>query len=151
MTADATVVRNLYDARSRNDLAAAAEAIAPNVVWHEPYDYLGTLNGREAVMDAIQQSMEETHGTFHLDVTDLLSSEDHVVALVDFSAERNGPACSGARSVSSRSTGGSFRKSGSTRRRIQMPSRSSCGDRFSSWRIAPGRTWRGLRWPGCAR
>ncbi len=90
MTADAEVVRNLYDARSRNDLAAAAEAIAPNVVWHEPYDYLGTLNGREAVMDAIQQSMEETHGTFHLDVTDLLSSKDHVVALVDFSAERNG-------------------------------------------------------------
>lgn len=90
MTADANVVRSLYEARARNDLAAAAELLAPQVVWHEPYDYLGTLNGRDAVMDAIRQSVEETHGTFHLEVTDLLASDDHVVALVDFSAERHG-------------------------------------------------------------
>jgi hypothetical protein len=88
--ADAGVVRTLYDARSRNDLDAAASVIAPDVVWHEPYDYLGTLHGREAVLNAIRQSMEETGGTFSLRVTDLLASDAHVVALVDFSAERHG-------------------------------------------------------------
>ena len=93
--ADAAVVRGLYEARARNDLTAAADLLAPDVVWHEPYDYLGTLNGRDAVMDAIRQSMEETRGTFSLAVTDLLASDDHVVALVDFSAERHGGRMSG--------------------------------------------------------
>jgi ketosteroid isomerase-like protein len=94
-SSDAAVVRGLYDARARNDLAAAADLLAPDVVWHEPYDYLGTLNGRDDVMDAIRQSMQETAGTFSLKVTDLLASDDHVVALVDFSAERHGQQMSG--------------------------------------------------------
>ena len=60
--AETGVVRKLYSARARNDLSAAADLLAPDVIWHEPYDYLGTLNGREAVMDAIRQSMVETRG-----------------------------------------------------------------------------------------
>jgi ketosteroid isomerase-like protein len=90
MPADSSVVRGLYEARARGDLDAAATFIAPNVVWHEPYDYLGTLHGREAVIGAIRMSVDQTHGTFRLAVGDLLASEDHVVALVDFSAERHG-------------------------------------------------------------
>jgi ketosteroid isomerase-like protein len=93
--ADAAVVRSLYEARERGDLDGAAQLIAPNVVWHEPYEYLGTLHGRDAVIGAIRQSMDETGGTFALHVTDLLASEDHVVALVDFSAERHGGRMSG--------------------------------------------------------
>lgn len=94
-SADAEVVRRLYEARQTNDLDAAAELIAADVVWHEPYEYLGTLNGREAVMGAIRQSMVETEGTFKLVVTDILASDLHVVALVDFSAERHGGGMSG--------------------------------------------------------
>jgi len=90
MLADASIVRRLYEARAAHDLEATAQLIAQDVVWHEPYDYLGTLNGRAAVMNAIRQSMAETHDTFSLQVTDLLASDDHVVALVDFSAERHG-------------------------------------------------------------
>jgi ketosteroid isomerase-like protein len=92
---DAAVVRRLYEARQTSDLDAAAGLIAEDVVWHEPYEYLGTLNGREAVMEAIRQSMVETEGTFKLVVTDLLASDLHVVALVDFSAERHGGWMSG--------------------------------------------------------
>jgi ketosteroid isomerase-like protein len=95
MPADANVVRRLYEARASGDLEGAAAVIAPNVVWHEPYEYLGTLNGREAVIGAIRQSMAETEGTFALKVTDLLASDDHVVALVDFSASRHGMAMAG--------------------------------------------------------
>ncbi|MFN8623985.1 MAG: nuclear transport factor 2 family protein [Chloroflexota bacterium] len=90
MPADASVVRRLYEAREAHDLEATAQLIAQDVVWHEPYEYLGTLRGRDAVMSAIRQSMVETHDTFALHVTDLLASEEHVVALVDFSAERHG-------------------------------------------------------------
>ena len=86
MPADASVVRRLYEARAANDLDATAELIAPEVVWHEPYEYLGTLHGRGAVLEAIRRSMAETHGTFSLRLTDLLASDDHVVALVDLSA-----------------------------------------------------------------
>lgn len=95
MPADAEIVRRLYRARESQDLDATAELIAADVVWHEPYEYLGTLHGREAVMNAIRQSMAETEGTFSLRVTDLLASDDHVVALVDFSAERHGGRMSG--------------------------------------------------------
>jgi ketosteroid isomerase-like protein len=90
MPADASVVRRLYEAREAHDLEATARLIAPDVIWHEPYEYLGTLRGRDAVMSAIRQSMVETHDTFSLHVTDLLASDAHVVALVDFSAERHG-------------------------------------------------------------
>lgn len=90
MPADASVVRRLYEARSAGDLDAAAELIGQDVVWHEPYDYLGTLRGRRAVIDAIRQSVAETGGTFALELRDLLTSEAHVVALVDFSAQRHG-------------------------------------------------------------
>jgi len=95
MPADASVVRRLYEAREAHDLESTAQLIAQDVVWHEPYEYLGTLRGRAAVMNAIRQSMAETHDTFSLHVTDLLASEEHVVALVDFSAERHGGRMSG--------------------------------------------------------
>ena len=95
MHPDAEVVRRLYAARQSNDLDAAAELISEDVVWHEPYEHLGILNGRAAVMDAIRQSMVETEGTFKLTLTDLLASDLHVVALVDFSAERHGGWMSG--------------------------------------------------------
>ena len=92
---DASVVRRLYESRAAGDLEAAAALLAPNVEWHEPYEYLGSLNGRDAVIDAIRQSMEETGGTFRLELHDVLASDDHVVALVRFSAERHGERLSG--------------------------------------------------------
>jgi ketosteroid isomerase-like protein len=95
MSADAAVVRGLYEARARGDLDAAARFLAADVEWHEPYEYLGSLKGRNAVMSAIRQSVEETHGTFKLDLHDVLASDDHVVALVRFSAERRGQRMSG--------------------------------------------------------
>ena len=95
MPADASVVRRLYEAREAHDLDSTAQLISEDVVWHEPYEYLGTLHGRTAVMNAIRQSMAETHDTFSLQVTDLLASDEHVVALVDFSAERHGGRMSG--------------------------------------------------------
>ena len=95
MTADASVVRRLYEARERHDLDASASLLAPDVQWHEPYDYLGSIHGREAVVAAIAHSMDETGGAFRLTLTDLLASDDHVVALVDFSAEREGSRLTG--------------------------------------------------------
>jgi uncharacterized protein len=95
MSADAAVVRGLYEARAKGDLDAAARFLAADVEWHEPYEYLGSLKGRNAVMSAIRQSVEETHGTFKLDLHDVLASDDHVVALVRFSAERRGQRMSG--------------------------------------------------------
>jgi uncharacterized protein len=95
MPADATIVRSLYEARARGDLEGAASFLAADVEWHEPYEYLGSLKGRDAVMAAIRQSMAETHGTFKLDLHDVLASEDHVVALVRFSAERHGQRMTG--------------------------------------------------------
>jgi ketosteroid isomerase-like protein len=90
MQADASVVRRLYEARARGDLEGAASFLAWDVEWHEPYEYLGSLKGRDAVMTAIRQSMAQTHGTFRLDLHDVLASDEHVVALVRIAAGRHG-------------------------------------------------------------
>jgi ketosteroid isomerase-like protein len=95
VTGGAETIRQLYEARARQDLEAAAALLAPDVIWHEPYEYLGTLSGREAVMAAIRQGMSDTEGTFRLELHDVLESPDHVVALVRFSAERHGRRMSG--------------------------------------------------------
>ncbi|MEO7118198.1 MAG: nuclear transport factor 2 family protein [Candidatus Limnocylindrales bacterium] len=95
MTADASVVRRLYEAREREDIDTSASLLAPDVQWHEPYDYLGTIHGREAVLEAIRHTLDETGGGFRLHLTDVLASDDHVVALVDFEAERDGQRLSG--------------------------------------------------------
>ena len=90
MRSDADVVRELYAARERGDLAAVAGMLAPDIDWHEPYEYLGHIHGRAAVLDALRETVAATHGSFHIDLNDVLASDEHAVALVEWRAERDG-------------------------------------------------------------
>ena len=92
---NAAVVRALYEARGRGDLQAAAALLAPDVEWHEPYEFLGDIHGREAVVEALREAVEATAGSFHIDLHDLLANDEHTVALVTWSAVRDGRAMEG--------------------------------------------------------
>lgn len=83
-------VRELYAARERGDLDRVAELLAPDVEWHEPYHFLGDIHGRERVLETLREAVEATHGTFHIGVHDVLANDEHTVALVEWSAQRDG-------------------------------------------------------------
>ena len=66
-----TLVRDFYAARTRRDLTAGRDAIAPDVAWHEAGrrpPYTGDLLGRDAVLTMMEKAGELTQGTFHLDL-----------------------------------------------------------------------------------
>jgi ketosteroid isomerase-like protein len=83
-------VRELYAARERGDLEAVAALLAPDIEWHEPYEYLGDLHGRSAVLDSLRETVAATRGSFHISLHDVLASEIHAVALVEWRAQRDG-------------------------------------------------------------
>jgi uncharacterized protein len=89
----AAVVRAFYAARARADAAAVGEMLAPDVVWHEAGSrppYTGTLTGSEAVLAMIAKARGLTGGTFRLELDDVLANDRHAVALVVWTAERDG-------------------------------------------------------------
>ena len=85
---NAAVVRALYEARGRGDLQAAAALLAPDVEWHEPYEFLGDIHGREAVVEALREAVEATAGSFHIDLHDLLANDEHGIQLVHWLASK---------------------------------------------------------------
>ena len=89
------LIRDLYAARARDDLARVREILDPAIEWHEPYEYLGDLHGREAVMAALRETVAATAGTFQLELHDVLANDQHAVALVEWSAQRDGRAMHG--------------------------------------------------------
>jgi ketosteroid isomerase-like protein len=83
-------VRELYAARERGDLEAVAALLDPEIEWHEPYDYLGDLHGRREVLDSLRETVAATQGSFHISLHDVLASDLHAVALVEWQAQRDG-------------------------------------------------------------
>jgi uncharacterized protein len=89
------VVRDLYAARERGDLDAVAALLAPDIDWHEPYEFLGDIKGREQVIEALREAVEATAGTFRIHLHDVLANDEHAVALVEWSARRDARAMQG--------------------------------------------------------
>jgi ketosteroid isomerase-like protein len=80
------LVRRWYDARARGDLAEVRELLASDLRWHDPYPepYGGDLVGADAVIDQVFGAAQETGATFRLH--DVMASDEHAVALVEWSA-----------------------------------------------------------------
>lgn len=81
-----------HRAFATQDMDTLREIIAEDSVWHvagrSPIS--GDYNGRDAVFGFFQRLGELTQGTGQLDAHDYTSSDDHVVALTQFKATRNG-------------------------------------------------------------
>ena len=90
---NAGLVRRLYEARDRRDLEAVRSMLADDVLWHEPDvggEHTGDLRGPDAVLAMIREAGELTGGTFELRPREVVANGEHAVALVDWSATRDG-------------------------------------------------------------
>jgi ketosteroid isomerase-like protein len=89
---NAELVRNGYDAFARGDTDTVMSLLADDIVWHIPgrNPLAGDYEGHDGVMRFLGSLMESTGGTFRLSVHDITASDEHVVAIVDVHAERNG-------------------------------------------------------------
>ena len=98
MQSNEEMVRVLYEARNRGDLEAVRSMLADDVVWREPdldNPHTGDLHGLDAVLGMIQEAQRITGGTFHLVLREVMAHGEHAIALIDWSAQRDGEAIEG--------------------------------------------------------
>jgi len=94
---NADVVRSGYEAFASGDVGTVMNLLADDIVWHiggrSPLadDY----RGHEGVMAFFGLLMELSGGTFRLDIHDVAATDVHVLAIVDYHAERDGHAIDG--------------------------------------------------------
>jgi ketosteroid isomerase-like protein len=86
------VVRSAYKAFGTGDIEAVAAFIAEDSVWHIAGSGIlnGDYRGRDAILGFLGRLMEETGGSFRLEVHDVLANDDHAVALLGVTASRGG-------------------------------------------------------------
>ena len=95
---NAALIRNLYEARGRNDEDAIRSVLSADVVWHEPDvggEHTGDLHGPDAVLAMIRDARGRTGATFSLRPCEIVANGEHAVALVDWSAKRDGETLEG--------------------------------------------------------
>ena len=81
---NAALVRRLFEAFDRRDIAAINDAIAEDAVWHFPGRrgaLAGEHRGRDAILRFLANVGVLTTGTFHVDLLDITASDDRAVAL----------------------------------------------------------------------
>ena len=86
------LLRKGYAAFGEGDLDTVMGLFADDIKWHVPgrNPLAGDYSGKEEVGAFLGRAMELTNGTFRVDVHDLLANDDHGVALVHLTAERDG-------------------------------------------------------------
>ena len=86
------VVRAFYDARARHEHEALRPLVTEDVVFHESgaESYSGDYAGADALIDHFDRLLEQTKGTFTLEPTDVIETEDYAAARISWFAERAG-------------------------------------------------------------
>jgi hypothetical protein len=81
-----------YEAFGRGELDKVRELWTDDIEWVIPgrNPLAGTYRGPDAVMGFFAKLMDESGGTFSLEVRDVTASDEHVVVLVKGRAERKG-------------------------------------------------------------
>ena len=86
------LVRRGYEAFATGDIATLDALFADDIVWHAPgrNELAGTFRGKNEVFANLQNVGEMTGGTFKLDIHALMADDEHAVALLLVTAERQG-------------------------------------------------------------
>jgi hypothetical protein len=85
-------MREVPDAVARGDIAAALEKFPEDVVWYSPAadPEERVYRGRDGLARFFGQLQERSNGTMRVEVEEVLGSDDHVVAFLRITAEREG-------------------------------------------------------------
>jgi ketosteroid isomerase-like protein len=86
------LIRRGYVAFGTGDIKTLGELFADDLVWHVGgrSSITGDYKGKSEVFGFFAQLAKQTGGTFRVDVHDVLANDEHVVALVKLTAEREG-------------------------------------------------------------
>jgi uncharacterized protein len=86
------LVRRGFAAFGTGDIATLRELLADDIVWHVGgrSPITGDYKGKNEVLGFFAQLAERAGGTFRVDVHDMLANDEHVVALVTGTGEREG-------------------------------------------------------------
>jgi uncharacterized protein len=86
------LVRDLYAAFLAGDLDSVRAHYDPDVVWHVPgrNRLSGDVSGVDAVMESLTRLASLPAGMLHLQIHDVLASDDHVVGLISEQLEQDG-------------------------------------------------------------
>ena len=90
--ANEDLLRRGYEAFARGDMETIRALFGPDILWHAPgkSPFSGDYKGVDEVLQFFARLMEESDGTFRLEIHDVLANEEHGVALVKTSAQRRG-------------------------------------------------------------
>ncbi len=82
--------RRVYQAFSAGDMVALRELFAEDVVWHTPghHPIAGDYTGMDATLDSFEREAELSGGTYDVEVRDVLANDEHTLALLHATAER---------------------------------------------------------------
>ena len=88
----AEVFMRTYAAFTAGDMEALAELFAEDVVWHTPgrNPLSGDYEGRDATFASFAREFELSGGTYAVELHDVLADDDHTVALLRCTAQRDG-------------------------------------------------------------
>jgi ketosteroid isomerase-like protein len=89
------LIRDYYEAREQGNLGAVRSKMADDIAWHDPYPepYGGDLTGADTVLGQVFAAGQASGATFT--VHDVLASDEHAVALVEWSATVSGETLDG--------------------------------------------------------
>jgi uncharacterized protein len=86
------VFMRAYEAFTAGDMDRLAEVFDENVVWHTPGNnpLSGVYENRDAAFASFAKEFELSGGTYKPVIHDVLSTDEHTVALLQATAKRNG-------------------------------------------------------------
>jgi ketosteroid isomerase-like protein len=85
-------IRKGYEAFSTGNFQALDEIFAEDILWHVGgrNPFTGDYKGRQEVYGFFAKLAENSGGTFRLEIHDVLANDEHGVAFVHTSAQREG-------------------------------------------------------------
>jgi hypothetical protein len=82
--------RSIYTAFTKGDMDTLATFFDEDVVWHSPgaHPLAGTYEGKAATFASFAEEFERSHGTYSVEVREVLANDDHIVAFLHATADR---------------------------------------------------------------
>jgi len=89
---NATVFKKGYAAFQTGDMDTVRALFASDIVWNQPgkNHFSGAHKGVDNVLALFLGNMQETNGTFKIELHDVLANDEHAVALATVSGTREG-------------------------------------------------------------